>query len=297
MSMDKKFEDIRSQLHEREKELDALYKLSELFTEPGLLSEEIIKKTAEILKESMQFDEYADVQIILSESDDGCPSPEIDSKAIPEDNTCTAAEAFSINKLLTITITYSRERLPNNEKMVFLEREKDLVQSTAELLANVLQKNELETILRRSTAMLQQQTEDLEHKNIALQEILSNYDAEKRRYQAEIRSFFDSIIYPEINKLLMNDTLHDHSRDMVLNIKTSLEKRFDRDSDSLLKIRNLLTPRELEICSLIKNGMSTKDISSHLNISELTVERHRNTIRKKLNLNNSCVNLTTYLRS
>ena len=295
--MNNDFEDIKSQLHEREKELDALYKLSELFTEPGLSSDEIIEKTAEILKESMQFDEYADVKIILSDSDAEDTDENIKNQTNSEENVCTASETFSINKLLTIVITYTQERLPNNKKMIFLEREKDLVQSTAELLANVLQKNELETILRRSTAMLQQQTEDLEHKNIALQEILSNYDAEKKRYQNEIKTFFDAIIYPEINKLLMEGLLHEHSRDIVINIKTSLATRFENDSDSLLKIRGLLTPREFEICSLIKNGMSTKNISAHLNISELTVERHRNTIRKKLNLNNSSVNLTTYLRS
>ena len=295
--MNKNIENIKSQLHEREKELDALYKLSALFTEPELTPDELIEQTKKILKESMQFEEYAEVRIILSESEDSAEKSERKDKATIDKRACTASEAFSINKLITITINYKKERLPENIKLEFLDRERDLVQSTAELLANVLQKSELETILRQSTRMLQQQTENLEHKNIALQEVLSHYDAEKKSYQTEIQTFLDSIIYPEINKLLMNDSLCGHCRDIALIIKTSLETKFEMDSDALLKIRSLLSPRELEICSLIKNGMSTKDISSHLNISELTVERHRNTIRKKLNLNNSSVNLTTYLRS
>ena len=125
---------------------------------------------------------------------------------------------------------------------------------------------------------------------------LSHYDAEKKKYRAELDTFFGSIIYPELNKLLLDESLSEHNRDAVFNIRTSLENKFEKNLDSLLRIQHMLTPRELEICSMIKNGMSTKGISSHLNISELTVERHRNTIRKKLKLNNSSTNLTTFLR-
>ena len=63
--MDSNLKDIKKQLHEREKELDALYKLSELFTEPESGSDEIMRQTAEILKNAMQFEECAGCQHIL----------------------------------------------------------------------------------------------------------------------------------------------------------------------------------------------------------------------------------------
>ena len=81
-----------------------------------------------------------------------------------DDRICCASAGFSIDKLVTIEVVYSCDR-------DFLAREKHLIKSTVELLANVLQKNELEHVLRQSTVRLQQQTEDLEHKNIALQEV------------------------------------------------------------------------------------------------------------------------------
>ncbi|MGE5107087.1 MAG: response regulator transcription factor [Sphingobacteriales bacterium] len=50
---------------------------------------------------------------------------------------------------------------------------------------------------------------------------------------------------------------------------------------------NSLSEREIEIVQLIKNGFSSKEISSKLDISLKTVEVHRHNILKKLNLKNS----------
>jgi len=57
-----------------------------------------------------------------------------------------------------------------------------------------------------------------------------------------------------------------------------------------------LTPREIEICDLVKNGLTSKDIAYLQNISVLTIEKHRRNIRKKLGLNNKKYNLSSYLK-
>ena len=295
--MDLTYAELKEQLHEREKELDALYKLSVLFTEPNLSSDIIINKAADILKESMQYQKNANVQILITELDNLSEDIDENMEEPCTGGVCSASAIFSIAKQITINITYSPDVDAMNHKLVFLKQETHLVKSTAALLANVLQKTELESILRQSTSILQQQTEDLENKNIALKEILSQYGMDKENYLAEIHTYFDSIIFPAISKLILYEPLSTHSRDGLSNIKTSIENKFLNNFDILTQVQHLLTPRELEICSLIKNGLATKEISSHLNISELTVERHRNTIRRKLKLNNSNINLTTYLRS
>jgi DNA-binding CsgD family transcriptional regulator len=48
---------------------------------------------------------------------------------------------------------------------------------------------------------------------------------------------------------------------------------------------------------MIKGGLASKDIAEFLKISPTTVERHRKNIRKKLDLTNQDVNLTTFLRN
>lgn len=50
---------------------------------------------------------------------------------------------------------------------------------------------------------------------------------------------------------------------------------------------NALTEREMQIINFIKEGLSSKEIASGLNISLKTVEVHRHNILKKLKLKNS----------
>lgn len=50
---------------------------------------------------------------------------------------------------------------------------------------------------------------------------------------------------------------------------------------------NALTEREIQIINLIKEGFSSKEIATQLNISLKTVEVHRHNILKKLKLKNS----------
>ena len=50
---------------------------------------------------------------------------------------------------------------------------------------------------------------------------------------------------------------------------------------------------ELRIASMIKNGLTSQEIADLLHISLDTVKTHRRGIRKKLNLNNSNINLSS----
>lgn len=50
---------------------------------------------------------------------------------------------------------------------------------------------------------------------------------------------------------------------------------------------NLLSQREVEIIDLIKQGQSSREIATQLNITLKTVEVHRHNILKKLNLKNT----------
>jgi DNA-binding NarL/FixJ family response regulator len=58
-----------------------------------------------------------------------------------------------------------------------------------------------------------------------------------------------------------------------------------------------LTPQEIQIVDLIKQGKKTKEIANMLNASVKTIETHRNNIRKKLNLIDSKINLRSHIIS
>jgi AraC family transcriptional regulator, chitin signaling transcriptional activator len=51
---------------------------------------------------------------------------------------------------------------------------------------------------------------------------------------------------------------------------------------------------EMKVCALLKINLSSKEISSLLNISLRTVEDHRMNIRRKMNLDKE-VNLNQYM--
>ena len=77
-------------------------------------------------------------------------------------------------------------------------------------------------------------------------------------------------------------------------VKTILsEQAFDEEANTG---NNSLSNRELEIIKHIKDGLSSKEISTALNISLKTVEVHRHNILKKLNLKNSAA-LVNYINS
>lgn len=56
-----------------------------------------------------------------------------------------------------------------------------------------------------------------------------------------------------------------------------------------------LTPTEVQVAALVKDGHPTKDIARMLNMSKSTVDTHRNNIRNKLEIKKQGVNLREYL--
>ncbi|HTQ26968.1 MAG TPA: response regulator transcription factor [Puia sp.] len=69
-------------------------------------------------------------------------------------------------------------------------------------------------------------------------------------------------------------------------IRNIISDQLLEDKESYPDI-NILTEREMQIINLIKEGFSSKEIATDLNISLKTVEVHRHNILKKLKLKNS----------
>ena len=66
-----------------------------------------------------------------------------------------------------------------------------------------------------------------------------------------------------------------------------------KDGDIILS----LSSRELRIATMIKNGLTSAEIANVQHISLGTVKSHRRNIRRKLKLNNSRINLASYLEA
>jgi DNA-binding CsgD family transcriptional regulator len=58
-----------------------------------------------------------------------------------------------------------------------------------------------------------------------------------------------------------------------------------------------LTPKEIQVAAMIRDGRSSKEIAEFLGVSVGTVVTHRNSIRKKLKLSSRDINLRSRLLS
>lgn len=135
----------------------------------------------------------------------------------------------------------------------------------------------------------------IEQKNAALSEILQQIEFEKAKIKEGVAMNVEQVLLPALKKIRRKGTAIDKKYIDVLekNLKDMTSSFGIRVSDKQIK----LSPREVEIANLIKNGISSKEMASMLNISFKTIETHRNRIRKKLEITRKDVNLTTYLKT
>ncbi|MCM8813175.1 MAG: response regulator [Candidatus Omnitrophica bacterium] len=156
------------------------------------------------------------------------------------------------------------------------------------------EQKKLEQELLLAEKKIVEQHKDLERKNIALREILGHIEDEKKRIQENVAVNVDQLMLPALEKLRLRlDKNEVRYLDIIQENLRNLVSTFGR---SVTQERLRLSPRELEICDMIRKGLSSKEIAEMLNVSQKTVDRHRNNIREKLGLVRQDTNLTAYLK-
>jgi len=148
--------------------------------------------------------------------------------------------------------------------------------------------------LREATGHLQTEHEQLKAKHIALREVLDHLERKKMGYRSTVGTGVKEIFMPYINKLKKQDgRLSEKDMELLeFQIKDMADEAVGHMDDKLAT----LTPRELDICECIKAGMTSKEIAQKYNISIHTIHKHRESIRKKLDLNNQDVDLAAFLK-
>ena len=149
---------------------------------------------------------------------------------------------------------------------------------------------------KRAERKLTLKTESLEEVNAALKVLLRQLEESKGDIEGKILSNVRELVLPNVDNL-KNTNLS--SRQLsVLNIIESNLNNIISSFLPLLKLKHHnLTPREIEIATLVKEGRSIKDIAELLSIGISTVQFHRNSLRKKFGLKDRDANLRSYLLS
>lgn len=137
---------------------------------------------------------------------------------------------------------------------------------------------------------------ELKKSNYALTEVLAHLEDEKMKIKQQVAETVDQVLMPALNRLPGENNNKIVEKSPYYDVLKSGLEELSNASGGILHAYSKLTPREIEICNLIKNGVSSKEIANSLSISMLTVNKHRERIRKKLVISNKNVNLTSYLK-
>lgn len=161
---------------------------------------------------------------------------------------------------------------------------------------DITQRIQAEEIVRKSEAELRRQSEHLEEVNAALNVLLKRRDEDKQELEEKVVANVKELVLPYLQRLkesglnpqqtTMAAILESNLREIVSPFVTRLSSKFVN-----------LTPTELKVADLIRDGRTTKEIASLLNLSHNTILFHRHNIRGKLDLKKKKTNLRSYLRS
>jgi len=153
-----------------------------------------------------------------------------------------------------------------------------------------------EEALRKSETRLTEQKVELEETNIALKVLLKQREGDKSDLEQKVITNVKETVLPFVEKL-KRVSLKAKDRRVVEIIDSHLQDIISPMIQKLANVNIILTPQEIQVASLVKDGKSSKEIADILNVAETTVHFHRKNLRKKFGLSNSQTNLRSYLLS
>lgn len=163
------------------------------------------------------------------------------------------------------------------------------------IILDITKRRVIEETLAKNEKELEAKTFKLENINTALNVILKQRDEDNTVMQERIVSNVKKVVNPYIG-ILREYTQDENQSYLFDTLESNLNDILSSFSFTLSSEKYGLTSKEMLVADLIKQGKKTKEIATLNNISNKTVEVHRNRIRRKLGLNGKKVNLQTYLR-
>jgi DNA-binding CsgD family transcriptional regulator len=150
--------------------------------------------------------------------------------------------------------------------------------------------------LQESKHALEQRRQSLEEANIALKVLLRQREEDKLELEQKVLTNIKDLVFPYIEKL-KRAPLRPKDKTNVQIIENHLNEVISPLLQRLTNLNILLTPQEMQVAALVKDGKASKEIADILHITEATVHFHRKNLRTKFGIKNKTTNLRSYLLS
>ena len=279
----------RKDLEERRKELACLTGICGLFALRDRSLGEILALAAPLIASGWQYPDKVVVRIRL-----GGHSVSTGDRRPPEAR-LRRPIAAGARVLGAVEVAYPCAAARRAAK-AFLPTERELLTAVAAVIGTMAELTNARDALARQAGELRLQRRGLTRKNIALREMLSQLELEKREMAERVQANVTKLVAPAVARLARPALAPEARRRLLLVAERHLAGITSTLGSTIRAVAPSLSPREIEVCDLVRTGLANKEIASTLGVSPLTVERHRHNIRRKLGLAGT-TNLATYLSS
>jgi PAS domain S-box-containing protein len=157
-------------------------------------------------------------------------------------------------------------------------------------------REELEQRVKDRTSELEEKAKNLEEVNTALKVLLKRLDEDKQVLEEKVMLNMRQLIEPYLDKL-KKGRLTNRQKNLLDILESNLADIVSPFAHNFSSSFMKLTPTEIQVANLVRQGKTTKEIADLLNLSRKTIEFHRENIRTKIGIKNKKINLRTYLLS
>jgi DNA-binding CsgD family transcriptional regulator len=126
--------------------------------------------------------------------------------------------------------------------------------------------------------------------------LLEHREKDRRKLEENVLVNVKKLVMPSLEEISFRN-LDQRSRNLLEIVHQRLDEIISPFLNRLTSMNRLLTPREVDVAALVREGKTSKEIAGLLNISVSAVDFHRKKIRQKLKLTNEKSNLRSYLLS
>ena len=164
------------------------------------------------------------------------------------------------------------------------------------IIHDITKRKQAELALIDRRKELENKTHELEEVNTALNVLLKRREQDKTDLEEKVLANVKELVFPYVEKL-NNCRLNDRQMVFLNIIKSNLEEIITPYLRKLSSKYSDLTPSEIQVAGLVKDGKTTKEIAAMWDSSTGAIDFHRNNLRKKLGLRNAKTNLRSFLLS
>jgi PAS domain S-box-containing protein len=161
---------------------------------------------------------------------------------------------------------------------------------------DITEQKRAEKILRKQEQDLITRAKELEEANTALRVFFKQHSEDQKRVEEKLQLNVNELVMPYIEKLKKQNMGKQYLTYLEL-LELNLQNIVSPFMKNLSATYQNLTPQEIQIAEMIRQGKSSQEMAAVLNLSVRTVNTHRNNMRKKLKLRNRAMNLRSYLLS